>query len=37
MDFKFYIVNAFIDPEKGEKPSGNPAAVVVLDNDVSYR
>lgn len=31
MNFQFFIVDAFIDPEKPF--SGNPAAVVLLDND----
>ena len=30
---QFYIVDAFVDPDKPF--SGNPAAVVLLDNDVN--
>ena len=32
MEVPFYIVDAFVDPEKPF--SGNPAAVVILENDV---
>ena len=32
--FKFYVGNAFADPKRTDL-SGNPAAVVILENDVS--
>lgn len=36
MKFKFFISNAFVNPEKAAQFSGNPAAVVILNNDVSF-